>query len=115
MSQTQLTAQRVAQNQARFRDANEGIEQAAREYEVDGGGLPFICECSDTECVEILRVKLADYEDVRATPTHFICAPGHHRAAEGWGSVIDRRDGYEVVEKLGDAAAVSEELDPRSQ
>jgi hypothetical protein len=114
MSQIQLTAQRVAQNQATFREANEGIEQAARENDVDGGGLPFICECSDTACVKILRVKLADYETVRATPTHFICAPGHHRAAEGWGSVIDRRDGYDVVEKIGDAAAVAEMLDPRS-
>ena len=113
MTQLQLTARRVAQNQARFREANEGIEQAALEYHVDGS-LPFICECSDPNCVEILRLKLADYEAVRATPTHFIYAPGHHRAAGGWGNVIERRDGYEVVAKLGDAAAVAEVLDPRS-
>jgi hypothetical protein len=114
MSQIQLTAQRVAQNQARFREANEGIEQAALEYNADGG-LPFICECSDPKCVEILRVKLADYEAIRATSTHFIHAPGHHGADESWGSVIDRRDGYEVVEKVGDAAAIAEALDPRSR
>jgi hypothetical protein len=114
MSQIHLTAQRVAQNQARFREANEGIEQAALEYDVDGG-LPFICECSDPDCVEILRLKLADYEAIRATSTHFIHAPGHHRDGEGWGNVIERRDGYEVVEKVGDAAAVAEALDPRSE
>lgn len=113
MSQIQLTARRVAQNQARFREANEGIEQAAVEYSVDGS-LPFICECSDPKCVEILRLKLAEYEAVRATPTLFIYAPGHHRAAEGWGSLVEQRDGYEVVEKVGDAATVAEVLDPRS-
>lgn len=113
MSQIQLTAQRVAQNQARFREANERIEKAALEYSVDGS-LPFICECSDPKCVEILSLKLADYEAVRAAPTHFICAPDHHQAAEGWGGVIERRDGYEVVEKLGDAATIAEGLDPRS-
>jgi hypothetical protein len=112
MSQIQLTAERVAQNQARFREANERIEQAALEYDVDGG-LPFICECSDPNCVEILRLKLADYESIRATSTHFIHAPRHHR--EGWGNVIERRDGYEVVEKVGDAADVAEALDPRSE
>jgi hypothetical protein len=114
MSQIQLTAQRVAQNQARFREANEGIEQAAVEYAVDGS-LPFICECSDPECVEILRLKLAEYEAVRAAPTHFIHASGHRRDGEGWGNVIERRDGYEVVEKVGDAAAFAEALDPRSE
>lgn len=114
MGQIQLTAQRVAQNQARFREANEGIEQAALAYDIDGG-LPVICECSDPKCVEILRVKLADYEAIRATPTHFIHAPGHHGGAEGWGRLIERRDGYEVVEKVGDAADFAEALDPRSE
>jgi hypothetical protein len=114
MSQIHLTARRVAQNQARFREANEGIEQAAREYAVDGS-LPFICECSDPKCVELLRLKLADYEAIRATSTHFIHAPGHHGDGEGWGNVIERRDGYEVVEKVGDAAAIAEALDPRSE
>jgi hypothetical protein len=113
VTQIQLTAERVARNQATFREANEGIEQAAREYDVDGG-LPFICECSDPVCVEILHVKLSEYEAVRVTPTHFIYAPGHHRAAEGWGVVVEQRDGYEIVEKVGDAANVAEALDPRS-
>jgi hypothetical protein len=113
VTQIQLTAERVARNQATFRKANERIERAAREYDVDGS-LPFICECSDPVCVEILQVKVSEYETVRATPTHFICAPGHHRAAEGWGVVVEQRDGYEIVEKVGDAASVAEALDPRS-
>jgi hypothetical protein len=78
------------------------------------GGRPFICECSDPSCVEILRLRLSEYEAVRATPTRFISAPGHDRAAGSWAKVVERRDGYEIVEKVGDAAGVAEELDARS-
>jgi hypothetical protein len=113
MTQTQLTAERVARNQAAFREANERIEEAALEYSINGG-LPFICECSDPSCVEILRLQLSEYEAVRATPTHFISAPGHHRAAGSWAAVVEQREGYEIVEKVGDAAYVAEALDPRS-
>ena len=113
MRQNHLTAERVARNQATFREANEGIQEAARKYHVDGS-LPVICECSDPSCVELLRLKLAEYEAVRATPTHFIHAPGHHRAGEEWGNVLEQRDGYEIVEKVGDAASVARSLDPRS-
>jgi hypothetical protein len=114
VKQSELTAERVAKNQATFREANERIEQASREYDVEGR-LPFICECSDPDCVEILRLKLAEYETVRARPTHFITARGHHRAEGSWGNVVERRDGYEIVKKVGDAAAVVEALDPRSE
>jgi hypothetical protein len=113
VTQIQLTAERVARNQATFREANERIQQAAREYDVDGG-LPFICECSERACFEILRLQPAEYEAVRATPTHFVTAPGHHRAAEGWANVVEHRDGYEIVEKVGEAAGLAEALDPRS-
>ena len=113
MTGTELTAERVARNQAAFREANEQIEEAARAYSMNGG-LPFICECSDPSCVEILRLQLSEYETVRATPTHFISAPGHHRAAGSWATVVEQRDGYEIVEKVGDAAGVAEELDARS-
>jgi hypothetical protein len=114
VTETQLTAERIAQNQATFRDANERIEEAAREYNVNGG-LPFICECSDPSCVEILRLKIAEYESVRARPTYFISAPGHYRAAAGWAAIVEQRDGYDVVEKIGRAAGIAEALDPRSE
>ena len=114
MSQIQLSAERVARNQATFRAANEKIQQAAIEYDVDGR-LPFICECSEPGCVDIVRLAPAEYESIRATPTYFLTAPGHHRAADGWADLVERRDGYEISKKVGDAAGIAEELDPRSQ
>jgi hypothetical protein len=113
VTQTELTAERVAKNDAIFREANEGIEEAARRYSI-GGGIPFLCECAEPRCMEILRLELAEYEAIRATPTYFINAPGHHTAAQGWETVVERRDGYDVVEKVGRAAGVVEALDPRA-
>ena len=114
MTETQLSAERVARNQATFRKANEGIQEAARDYELDDV-VPFICECSEPSCVEIVRLTLAEYESVRAESTHFISVPGHHRAAAAWARVVECRDGYEIVAKIGRAAGVADALDPRSE
>jgi hypothetical protein len=114
VAETQTTAERVARNDAIFREANEAIETAAREYSVDGT-LPFICECPQPTCQEILRLDVAEYEAVRAVPTHFINAPGHSKAAQGWATVVEPRDGYDLVEKVGSAADIAEDLDPRSR
>jgi hypothetical protein len=113
VARTELTAERVARNDATFREANEGIQDAARRYGI-AGGVPFICECAEPSCIEIVRLELAEYEAIRATPTYFINAPGHHTAARGWATVVEQRDGYEVVEKVGAAADVVEALDPRA-
>ena len=113
MTQTDITAERVAHNNVIFRDANEQIGEAAQRY-VPDETVPFICECPDTSCTVLLRLTLADYESVRADATHFINAPGHDAADEGWAHVIERREGYDIVEKVGRAASIAEDLDPRS-
>jgi hypothetical protein len=47
---------------------------------------------------------------VRADPTHFINAPGHESNAGPHAVVVERKDGYVVVQKVGDAAAIVKEL-----
>jgi hypothetical protein len=108
-----LSEERIARNDAIFREANEQIERAAHEHEVHDG-VPFLCECADERCTEIVRLSLAEYEAVRADPTHFVNAPGHHVPFSHAVRVIAQRDGYVIVEKLGRAAEVAEELDARS-
>jgi hypothetical protein len=107
-------AERVAQNDAAFRDANEGIEDAADSIGIDGL-LPFICECADTRCTELLRLTRKEYEDVRADPTQFINAHGHEKSAQGWARVLVARPNYAIVVKIGDAAEIAVERDPRSE
>jgi hypothetical protein len=106
------TAARMAENEARFRAANEEIRESADELEF-GEPIPFICECGEPACREILRLSARDYEAVRSEATHFFVVPGHEQVAGSAGRVVSRQTEYVVVEKVGEAAEVARELDPR--
>lgn len=107
-----LIEERIALNNATFRNANERISAAAGVYDVDMP-VPFICECADGSCSEIVRLELDEYEEIRADSRHFLNAPGHHAAAQGAAVVVEERDGYVIVEKVGHAGDVVEALDER--
>ena len=105
--------ERVARNDATFREANEGIEEAATKYEVLDQ-IPFICECADENCRELLVLSVVEYEEIRQNPRHFLNAAGHALAAEGGAAeVVDDRGRYVIVAKTGHAGDVAERLDPR--
>jgi hypothetical protein len=107
-----LTQERIAQNDARFRSANEAIEEAAEKYAVDDVPIPFLCECADISCREIVRMGLESYEEVRSDGRAFFSAPGHEDAIEVT-EVIAERDGYTIVRKTGHAGEIAQRLDPR--
>ena len=107
------TAERVARNNAIFREANEGISGTARGYGLDKR-VPFICECADPACTAIIQVELHEYERIRGNGTWFLDATGHYRSSQGYADVIESRDGYDVVEKRGAAGDLAEDLDPRT-
>jgi hypothetical protein len=110
------TAERVARNDATFRDANEQINSVADGMEMrDEMLLPFICECADLSCTEIVQLTGSEYEAVRASPIRFLNARGHERSAHGWARVVDELDRYTVVEKVGEAAEIAAELDSSAQ
>ncbi len=102
----------MAENEAVFRDANEQIESRADELEFEDP-IPFLCECGDPACHTIVRLSADDYAAVRRSATWFLVEPGHERVAEPYGEVVSRRDGYVVVEKLGEAGDVAERRNPR--
>ena len=62
-----MSAERVALNDATFRDANERIEGKAESLGIDH--VPFICQCADASCTEIIQLRLSEYEEIRADPT----------------------------------------------
>jgi hypothetical protein len=107
-----VTQERVARNDVIFREANEGIQQAASTHDVLER-IPFICECADESCRELLVLSMDEYEEIRANPRHFLNAPGHVRAAQGAAEVVNDRGRYEIVEKTGYAGDIVEGLDPR--
>ena len=108
-----LREERIARNNATFRDANEHIGAAAGAYGIDSP-VPFICECEDARCSEIVRLTLEQYEEVRADSRHFLNVPGHQDGAEGVAEIVAERDGYVIVEKLGRAGDIVDALDERS-
>lgn len=97
-----FTAERIAEIGVRFRKANEQIEKAF-ELAADGQ-VPFLCECADPQCTDVMLLSLSEYERIRHEPTRFLNAPGHIAAAQGLAHVVETHEGYAIVEKTGAAA-----------
>jgi hypothetical protein len=99
-----------ARNQVAFREVNERITELTSEWRQTEMSL-FICECSDPECAESLEITPAEYERVRMNGARFIVLGGHElpeveRVVEGNGRFL-------VVEKIGPAATIARDADPR--
>jgi hypothetical protein len=104
------TAERVARNDATFRAANEKIRAAAETFAATVERVPFICECAEERCVEVVRLDLEQYREIRSNRRWFLNVPGHEGAARGWAEVVATREAYVIVEKLGLAGELAEEL-----
>ena len=107
-----LFGERAARNDATFRDANERILRSAREYGVTDA-IPFLCECADAACTAIIRISADEYDRIRADSRRFFNAPGHSEPFRSTVEVVERHPKYEVVVKVGRAAEIAQELDPR--
>jgi hypothetical protein len=107
--------ERIARNEDVFRKANEGIGEVASGLDFEGDLVPFICECGDTTCREIIRLSFAEYREARANPRRFATAPGHHTVAPDVTSVVAEGDRYLLVEKLDHAGEVAARLAPKEE
>lgn len=103
--------ERLARNEALFREVNERLEELGRRTGTTDGGLDFVCECADESCTERIHLSLPEYEELRSDPTHFAVLPGHEVSVE---HVVADRGRYRIVAKDGAAGALAEETDPRS-
>ena len=108
-----MDAEKVARNDATFRRANERIEDSARANALEP--VPFLCECADIHCTEVVRLTIAEYEHVRESGRHFLNVAGHQSAAGPHGRVVEDHGGWVVVEKVGVAGQLAERLDPREE
>jgi hypothetical protein len=104
---------RVGLNEAVFRQVNERIEGLNRAFGAITETMQVICECGDASCIEQITLGYPDYEELRRDPRHFAVVPGH--VDEQVERVVERHDGYDVVEKdEGEPARLAERTDPRS-
>jgi hypothetical protein len=103
---------RKGQNEAWFREVNERLEDRALTKLGSAERFRIVCECSAEECAERIEISFADYETVRAEATTFAIVPGHGDLA--CERTVASYDGYNVVEKLGEAAITAVVENPRT-
>jgi hypothetical protein len=108
---TPYEKEEVARNEDLFRQVNERIvEVAAVSHPEDD--LIVLCECGQTDCLVQLDVPAPTYAEVREHGTWFIVQTEHNDPAVE--QVVRREGGFLIVEKLGVAGELAEELDPSS-
>jgi hypothetical protein len=127
------SAAQRAENESTFRRANEQLEDKAQELRFGDAPTPYLCECEDQGCTQVVllprsayedvRCECEDqgctqvvllprsaYEDVRSNPRQFVVAPGHDVPPD---RVVAKHDGFHVLEKTGEEGRLVEEQDPR--
>lgn len=103
--------ERAARNEALFREVNEQARSISGQQSPErADDLQIICECSDDRCTERISLPLSVYETVRANPRQFLVVTGHQGDFE---RLVERADGYSIVEKEGRAGRIAEQNDPR--
>jgi hypothetical protein len=94
---------RAAHNEDLFRQINERLHTLA---DIHGSTEPrqqFICECEQTGCSLLVELTPAEYRSVRADTRHFLVFPEPAHTSPELEAVVERHDGYWVVEKRGEA------------
>jgi hypothetical protein len=84
------------------RGVNERLRRivAAHRFEATQR-VPFLCECDDPTCREIVMVSLIDYDLVREHPRRFLLAAGHVDAKAAYGRILEAENGYAIIERVG--------------
>jgi hypothetical protein len=78
----------------RFRNANERLKSRLGDLAWEDR-IPFVCECADPGCLEVVDLTMAEYETVRAHGAAFFVAPGHEAHLDG--HAAEQSERYVVV------------------
>jgi hypothetical protein len=90
--------ERIALNEARFREMNETLRVAGRPRPERESRLQVVCECGTGDCTLLIDVSLDDYQAVREHPRRYLVLPGH--VFDEVERVVAEVPGAEVVEKF---------------
>src|SRR3954452_14200089 len=107
-----MDAERIARTDATFREANEQIERAAEPLGIEP--IPFLCECADARGTEIVKWTRAQSEVIRREPRWFLNVPGHEQGSRPPVRIVSNCGESLVVEKIGLAGEIAEQLDTRA-
>jgi hypothetical protein len=105
---------RIGQNEVVFREVNERLRELGESFSLVSEVAEFVCECGDSGCTDRVQMPISDYERIRSNPTWFLVVKGHEEL--DYEIVVERKDGYAIVEKLpGGPAEIAVSDDPRGE
>ena len=105
---------RAAKNQSLFREINERVKDLNDRFSAVTETAEWICECANDTCVERIAMSANEYEAVRGDGARFFVAASDEHVWPDVEEVAERNDRYWIVEKIGLAAEIAEQADPRS-
>lgn len=111
----QAQQEQIGQAQIAFRAQNEAIQASADSLGMLGK-VPFVCECPNGDCIEIVRLSFDEYEAIRQLPRLFFNVSGHEQAsvAAGAEKVVSVVGDLTIVEKIGIAGALASDAHDRA-
>jgi hypothetical protein len=104
------SAERAAKNESTFREVNEKLERRADELGLGESRTPYLCECHDQRCTQVVLLTREEYEHVRARPRTFVLVSGHQAPRD---EVVEDGPEFVIVEKTGDEGPLVEQNYPR--
>jgi hypothetical protein len=106
--------EKIGQAQVACRIENETI-QASADTLTMLGPIPFVCECPDESCTEIVRLSFDEYEAIRQDSRRFFNVSGHEAASVAAGAerIVAVTGDLTVVEKIGVAGEVAADAHER--
>lgn len=104
--------QRIAKNEASFREINERLSQDLRQVPHSPELLEFICECGSQRCEQHVQLSRREYEQLRLDSRRFAVVPGH--VIPDTERVVSSSTRFDVVEKQGEAIDVADAADRRT-
>jgi hypothetical protein len=100
----------IGQAQVAFRVQNEAIQASADSIPLLGP-IPFVCECPNPDCSEIVRLTFDEYDAIRQDPRRFFNVSGHEAASVAAGAerILLWAGELTIVEKLGIAGDIADD------
>lgn len=95
---------RIGENEAYWREVNELSPPAPGVLNL------MFCECGRLECRDRVAMTADEYDEVRVSSTTFVVVPGHALLDAEF--IVETRDRFDIVNKVGEAAEVAVETDP---
>jgi hypothetical protein len=91
--------ERHADNQRRFKAANESLAELVKKRVPPHARIPFLCECADERCLGRVELALDEFEHLHESENVFVIIPSHPRVT---GVILQRQERFEQVEKANE-------------